>query len=57
MPAKHFLPVPPPDDDTLRHVILNTHMAGRQRILQALPVNTRAKSGCAAAPVGNTTLI
>jgi hypothetical protein len=57
MPAEHFLPVPPPDDDTLRHVILNTHMAGRQRILQALPVNTRAKSGCAAAPAGNTTLI
>ena len=56
MPASHLLAAPA-DNDTPRDVILNTHMAGRQRILQALPVNTRAKSGCAAAPVGNTTLI
>ena len=56
MPAMYFLAVPP-DDDTLRHVILNTHIAGRQRILHALPVNACAKSGCTAVPAGNTTLI
>src|SRR5205809_4951341 len=38
-------------DAALRHVVLDTCIiVGRQRIVDALPVNTYAKSGCAAAP-------
>jgi hypothetical protein len=47
-----------PNDDAVRHVVLDTHIiVGRQRIVDALPVNAYAKSGCPAAPASNATLI